>query len=74
MRLGLIAFAATVAAIAIVGCNTTKGVVQDFNATVNTGKGLLNVGYDPTNGVVVTAPADLFGPVKIYKPVPQAEK
>lgn len=70
MRLGLIAITATVAAIAIVGCNTTKGVVQDFNATVSAGKGLLNVGYDPTNGVVVTAPVDLFGPAKIYKPVP----
>lgn len=44
------------------GCGTTRGVISDFNAVVDTGKGVLGVGYDPTNGTTIEAVI----PAKVY--------
>lgn len=64
-------FLVLIAALGLCGCAATEGffggAVKDFNAVVDTGKGMIGVDYDPTNGTSV----QYMPPYKVYTPVPE---
>lgn len=76
MNLGRVGIAIAISATALVGCGTIAGTFggakKDFSAAVTYGKNALS--YDPTNGTVAQIDPEIFGPVKVYSPVPQTEK
>lgn len=71
MKNGSLASIAIIATLGLflAGCKTFGGAKEDVSAAVSFGKAALS--YDPTNGAAVTLPPDIFGPVKVYTPVPE---